>query len=217
MTPSTVPTPDTVQSRHSGLNAGCARRRSGRRPRLRQHPPGLTPADARSPPARPLFRPNRVHFRLGPVFCLGQLPTSHRCDAVGLGYTVVARFNCTQTFTGWFHGFISARSAPVSGAFGCRYAHLLQPGSVREYRALHCASRTADSIKAQRSKRNLELCVLRVSAVRKDNRAYGTNGTYAGDENLVRHLFHNSCFRPPPLRKKPPNPRSASTPRRPLS
>src|SRR5580692_1607039 len=111
MTPSTVPTPDTVQSRHSGLNAGCARRRSGRRPRLRPHPPGLTPADARSPPARPLFRPNRVHFRLGPVFCLGQLPTSHHCDAVGLGYTVVARFNWTQTFTGWFHGFISARRA----------------------------------------------------------------------------------------------------------
>src|SRR5580692_4535607 len=121
MTPSTVPTPDTVQSRHSGLNAGCARRRSGRRPRLRQHPPGLTPADARSPPARPLFRPNRVHFRLGPVFCLGQLPTPHRCDAVGLGYTVVARFNCTQTFTGWFHGFISARSAAVSAAFGCTW------------------------------------------------------------------------------------------------
>ena len=63
------------------------------------------------PPARQTSWPYRVHFRLGLVFRLAQLPTTHRCAAVALGYPSVPRPRRTQTFTGWFHGFISARSA----------------------------------------------------------------------------------------------------------
>ena len=63
------------------------------------------------PPARQTSWPYRVHFRLGLVFRLAQLPTTHRCAAVALGYPSVPRPRRTQTFTGWFHGFISARNA----------------------------------------------------------------------------------------------------------
>src|SRR6478735_7312086 len=66
-----------------------------------------------SPPARQMSWPYRVHFRLGLVFRLVQLPTTHRCAAVALGYPSVPRFRRTQTFTGWFHGFINARSGDL--------------------------------------------------------------------------------------------------------
>src|SRR5215207_11059100 len=110
MTPSTVPTPVTLQSRQSSMDTGCAVCRSGQRPKLRQHPPELSPADAISPPARSLERPNRVHLRLGPAFCLGILPTPPRGDAVSLSYPPLTCHRRTQTCTGWFHGFISVRS-----------------------------------------------------------------------------------------------------------
>src|SRR5260221_14769602 len=75
MTPSTVLTPTTPQGRPSSLDTGAAVGRLSQRLRLRQHPPELSPADAISTPVRPLQRPNRVYLRLGPVFCLGILPT----------------------------------------------------------------------------------------------------------------------------------------------
>src|SRR5947209_5932385 len=117
MIPSTVLTPTTPQGRPSSLDTGCAVGRLSHRLRLRQHPPELSPADAISTPARPLQRPNRVYLRLGPVFCLGILPTPLCSDAVSLGYPPGACRRRTQTFTGWFHGFISVRRAGVPPAF----------------------------------------------------------------------------------------------------
>src|SRR5947208_733446 len=117
MTPSTVLTPTTPQGRPSSLDTGAAVGRLSHWLRLRQHPPELSPADAISTPARPLQRPNRVYLRLGPVFCLGILPTPHRGfprhDAVSLGYPPLTCHRRTQTCTGWFHGFISVRSTGV--------------------------------------------------------------------------------------------------------
>lgn len=68
-------------------------------------------ADSSCPPARHAARPNRVHFCLGLVFRLGLLSTCPRGHAVALGYLEVARCFKTQTFTGWFHKRISARTA----------------------------------------------------------------------------------------------------------
>ena len=117
MTPSTVLTPTTPQGRPSSLDTGAAVGRLSHGLRLRQHPPELSPADASSTPARPLRRPNRVYLRLGPVFCLGILPTPHRGsprhDAVSLGYPPLTCHRRTQTCTGWFHGFISVRRTGV--------------------------------------------------------------------------------------------------------
>src|SRR3954471_19929476 len=113
MRPSTVLTPTTPQGRPSSLDTGAAVGRLSQRLRLRQHPPELSPADAISTPARPLQRPNRVHLRLGPVFCLGILPTPPRGDAVSLSYPPLTCHRRTQTCTGWFHGFISVRRAPA--------------------------------------------------------------------------------------------------------
>ena len=133
MTPSTVLTPTTPQGRPSSLDTGAAVSRLSQRLRLRQHPPELSPADAVSTPARPLQRPNRVHLRLGPVFCLGILSTPHRGfprhDAVSLSYPPLTCHRRTQTCTGWFHGFISVRRAGVPPASEGVFAR-------REYRTL---------------------------------------------------------------------------------
>lgn len=82
-------------------------------------------ADSSCPPARHTVRPNRVHSRLGLVFRLGLLSTCPRGHAVALGYLEVARCFKTQTFTGWFHRLISARTA------GTCHRFLWQAGLVR--------------------------------------------------------------------------------------
>src|SRR6516225_1268080 len=107
MSPSNVPTPNTPAEPTIQLSTRAVPS-VGRalEPRLRQHPPELPPADVVSPPARPLHWPNRVHFRLGPFFCLGYLPTSHRCDAVFLGYPSRACLQMDSDFhwlVSWFH------------------------------------------------------------------------------------------------------------------
>ena len=79
-------------------------------------------ADPSSPPARHALRPNRVHLRLGLAFRLGLLSTCPRGHAVALGYLEVARCFKTQTFTGWFHKRISARSAVTCRRFPPREA-----------------------------------------------------------------------------------------------
>ena len=74
-------------------------------------------ADVLPPLARHNAWPNRVHFRLGLVFCLGLLSTHPRGGAVTLGYAVVARFNWNWTFTVWLHGFINAQGGGPLIAF----------------------------------------------------------------------------------------------------
>ena len=74
-------------------------------------------ADSSCPPARHAAKPNRVHSRLGLVFCLGLLSTCPRGHAVALGYLEVARCFKTQTFTGWFHKRLSARTAATRRRF----------------------------------------------------------------------------------------------------
>jgi hypothetical protein len=73
-------------------------------------------ADGSSTRTRHPARPNQVHLRLGLVFRLGLLSTRSRGRAVTLDYSEVAHLFRTQTFTGWFHGFISARRATASVA-----------------------------------------------------------------------------------------------------
>ncbi len=163
MTPSTVLTPTTPQGRPSSLDTGAAVSRLSQRLRLRQHPPELFPADAVSTPARPLQRPNRVHLRLGPVFCLGILSTPHRGfprhDAVSLSYPPLTCHRRTQTCTGWFHGFISVRSTGVPPGVPPVPAGV-PPGGPRRVGTHHCviAMRRVGDSAGRRAEQAGRLC-----------------------------------------------------------
>ena len=79
--------PEISPSQHvtCDVAAGCVAVTTG----FARHPP--TRAHLSSPTACQMPWPYRVHFPLGLVVRLVQLPTEHRCSAVAFGYPSVAR------------------------------------------------------------------------------------------------------------------------------